>query len=96
MNRIKLFLVIVSAQICFSFTAIAQKQFKTLLVTTTKGWHHESLHSGVLAIQQLGVKNFFDVTLWENPNGFTDKYVEQFQAIIFLNKTGEIFDTDQQ
>ena len=73
-----------------------QKQFKALLVTTTKGWHHESLHAGVLALQDLGKKNFFDVALFENPNGFTDKYVEQFQVIIFLNTTGDIFDTAQQ
>jgi uncharacterized protein len=72
------------------------KQFKALLVTTTKGWHHESVHSGVLAIQQLGVNNFFDVVLFENPEGFTDKYLEQFRVVIFLNTTGDIFDSAQQ
>jgi type 1 glutamine amidotransferase len=72
------------------------KQFKALLVTTTRGWHHEALHSGVLAIQQLGVKNFFDVVLWEDPKGFTDKYLEQFQVVIFLHTTGDIFDSTQQ
>lgn len=78
-------------------TVLAQgKQFKALLVTTTKGWHHESLHSGVLAIKELGVKNFFDVVLFENPNGFTDDYVKQFQVIIFLNTTGDIFNDEQQ
>jgi uncharacterized protein len=76
--------------------AAQTKQFKALLVTTTRGWHHESLHAGVLAIQQLGVKNYFDVVLFENPEGFTDKYVEQFKVIIFLNTTGDIFDSAQQ
>lgn len=83
-------------QIGFCFLATAQKQFKALLVTTTKGWHHESLHAGVLAIQDLGKKNFFDVVLFENPNGFTDKYLEQFKVVIFLNTTGDIFDSAQQ
>lgn len=83
-------------QSCWCFTVKAQKQFKALMVTTTRGWHHESLHSGVLAIQQLAEKNFFDVTLFENPNGFTDKFVQQFQVIIFLNTTGDIFDSAQQ
>lgn len=73
-----------------------QKQFRVLLVTTTRGWHHESLHSGVLAIQQLGVKNFFDVVLFEDPNGFTDKFLQGFQAVIFLNTTADIFDSAQQ
>lgn len=88
-----IFLIIVS---CLCINASAQKQFKVLLVTTTRGWHHESLHYGVLAIQELGRKNFFDVVLWEDPNGFTDKYLEQFQAVIFLNTTGDIFDSAQQ
>lgn len=79
-----------------NLTSLSQKQFKTLLVTTTRGWHHESLHAGVLAIQQMGVKNHFDVVVWENPNGFTDQYLEQFQAVIFLNTTGDIFDSIQQ
>jgi uncharacterized protein len=81
----------------FSEAALAQaKQFKALLVTTTRGWHHESLHTGVLAIQQLGAKNFFDVVLFENPESFTDKNLEQFKVIIFLNTTGDILDSAQQ
>jgi uncharacterized protein len=97
MKRFKILPCLVFIQLFFSFnTQAQQKQFKALLVTTTKGWHHESLHSGVLAIKELGVKNFFDVTLFENPNGFNDKYVEQFQVIIFLNTTGDIFDSTQQ
>lgn len=78
------------------FTAAAQKQFKALLVTITNGWRHESVHAGVLAIQQLGIKNFFDVVYFENPGGFTDKFLEQFQVIIFLNTTGNIMDSAQQ
>lgn len=54
------------------------------------------MHAGVLAIQQLAARNFFDAVLWEDPNGFTDKYLQQFQAVIFLNTTGDIFDTAQQ
>ena len=87
--------LLVLANFC-NTAAAQQKQFKALLVTTTKGWHHESLHYGVLAIQQLGVKNYFDVVLLENPNGITDKYLEQFQVIIFLSTTGDIFDSAQQ
>ena len=46
-----------------STSVFAQKQFKALLVTTTRGWHHESIHAGVIAIQQLGVKYHFQVDL---------------------------------
>src|SRR5450432_387772 len=97
MKVAKSLLIFLLIQTCFCCMCTAQqKQFKALLVTTTRGWHHESLHSGVLAIQDLGKKNFFDVVLFEDPHGFTDKYLEQFQVVIFLCTTGDIFDSAQQ
>ncbi len=96
MNRIKFCLTIFLAQIILSFSADAQKQFKALLITTTNGWRHESVHAGVLAMQQLAARNFFDLVYFDDPNSFTDKNLEQFQLVIFLNTTGDIFDTAQQ
>jgi uncharacterized protein len=34
--------------------------------------------------------------LYEDPNGFTDDYLKQFQVVIFLNTTGDIFKPEQQ
>jgi uncharacterized protein len=90
-------IAILTGQVTFSQTTFSQsKQFKVLLITTTQGWHHESIHAGVLAIQQLGQRNFFDVELLHNPNGFNDAFVAQFKVIIFLNTTGDIFDSTKQ
>jgi type 1 glutamine amidotransferase len=96
MNPKKFLLTILIAQVFLFFSASAQKQFKVLLITTTNGWRHESVHAGVLAIQQLGLKNFFDVVYFDDPKSFTDKFLEQFQAVIFLCTTGDIFDSAQQ
>ncbi len=79
----------------FQFSS-AQKQFKALLVTTTKGWHHESLHYGVVALQELAEKNEFTLDLLQDPKGFTEQNLKQYQAVIFLNTTGNIFDSVQQ
>jgi uncharacterized protein len=73
-----------------------QKKFKALLVTTTKGWHHESLHYGVVALQKLGREKKFAVELLEDPNGFTDEKLKSFHLVIFLSTSGNIFDTTQQ
>jgi type 1 glutamine amidotransferase len=96
MKALQSILIFLIIQISFCSITIAQKQFKALLVTTTRGWHHESIHSGVLALQELGRKNYFDVVLFEDPNSFTDKNLEQYQVVIFLNTTGDIFDSAQQ
>lgn len=97
MKGIKLMFSLWVISIFLSLSTTAQgKQFKALVVTTTNGWHHESLHAGFIALKELATRNFFDVVLLENPRGFTDKYLEQFQVVIFLNTTGDIFNADQQ
>ena len=96
LNRFKFAAAFIMLQLLISSNTFAQKQFKVLMITTTRGWHHESLHAGVVAIQQLAARNSFEVVLLENPTGFTDKYVEQFQAILFLNTTGDIFNAEEQ
>jgi type 1 glutamine amidotransferase len=89
-------LLLFCAQLFFLNGFTQQKQFKALLVTTTRGWHHESLHFGVVALEQMAQKNFFDLVLFQDPNSFTDKNLEQYQLVIFLNTTGDIFDSAQQ
>ena len=97
MKAIRFIAALFLFSIHFTVASFAQgKQFKTLLVTTTRGWHHESIHAGVLALQDLGKRNFFDVDLLQDPNGFTDKNLEQYAVVIFLNTTGDIFDSAQQ
>ena len=91
----KFFLAVLLAQMLF-FSAGAQKQFKALLVTITNGWRHESVHAGVLAIKELAARNFFDLVYFDDPKSFTDKFLEQFQVIIFLCTTGDVFDSSQQ
>ncbi|HPG12679.1 MAG TPA: ThuA domain-containing protein [Chitinophagaceae bacterium] len=77
-------------------TTLSAQQFKALLVTETRGWHHESIPDGVAAIKQLAVKNFFDVTWYQEARKMTDKSLQEYQVIIFLNTTGDILDSNEQ
>jgi uncharacterized protein len=96
MKETRTLFLALALQVFISLPGSAQKQFKALLVTTTNGWHHESLHWGVIALKDLAARNFFDVVVYEDPNSFNDKFLEQFQVVIFLNTTGDIFNADQQ
>lgn len=90
-------LLFVPMLLLFSFTVMSQpKQFKALLVTTTRGWHHQALHYGVVALNSLAEKSEFDLTLLQDPNSITDKNLTQYHVIIFLHTTGDIFDSAQQ
>ncbi|MFN8291539.1 MAG: ThuA domain-containing protein [Chitinophagaceae bacterium] len=79
-----------------AFTLQAQKQFKALLITKTAGWHHESINDGVEAIRDLADRNFFEVQWHQDAVKINDKYLQDFQVLIFLNTTGNIFDSSEQ
>jgi type 1 glutamine amidotransferase len=96
MKSAKAYLLFTLFLIGFTIQVVAQKQFKALLVTTTRGWHHESIHAGVLGIQQLGVKHQFQVDLLEDNYGINDKNLANYQVVIFLNTTGDIFNEQEQ
>ncbi len=98
MKKRKLLLVFVFIQFVINSTSFAQdkKQFNALLVTKTAGWHHESINEGVAAIKELANKNFFNVQWHQDATTITDKYLENFQVIIFLNTTGNILKDEEQ
>jgi uncharacterized protein len=98
MKNIKTFLVLIVIHVFLFTTSVAQekKQFNALLVTKTAGWHHESINEGVTAIKELATRNFFNVQWHQEGTAVTDKYLENFQVIIFLNTTGDIFKEDEQ
>jgi type 1 glutamine amidotransferase len=76
--------------------AFSQRQFKVLLFTRTVGWHHESINEGVDAIRKLAERHSFAVDWQENPGTFTDARLADYQAIIFLNTTGDVLNDEQQ
>ena len=79
----------------FSSDLLAQ-QFKVLLFSKTDGFHHESISEGVMAIKQLASRNTFNVDWQENASVFNDKDLSKYQAVIFLNTTGNILNEEQQ
>ena len=96
MKKLKSLILIFAIHACIFSAVHAQKQFRALIVTTTNGWHHESLHSGVIALKEMAIRNSFEAVLFEDPNSFTDTVLKQFQVIIFLNTTGDILNAAQQ
>jgi len=93
MKLIRLAILILTVSLT---NAVAAQQFKALLVTKTAGWHHESINDGVVAIRELAKRNFFDVTWHQDATKISEKYLQQFQVIIFLSTTGNILDTMEQ
>jgi type 1 glutamine amidotransferase len=72
-------------------------QFKVLLFTKTAGWHHDAVHAGVGAVQELGKLHDFEVFWTADANRvMNDRELSKYQAVIFLLTTGDILDEQQQ
>lgn len=96
MTKIYLKCTVLVLFFCQIATSISAQQFKVLLFTKTDGFHHESINEGVTAIKQLATRNSFTVDWQEDAKLFNDKNLEKYQAVIFLNTTGNIFNEEQQ
>lgn len=96
MKNRKMVLLVLSCVISLAAVAQDKKQFNALLITKTAGWHHESINEGVAAIRLLGVRNHFEVQWHQDGIPVTDNYLQNFQVIILLNTTGDIFNAEEQ
>jgi uncharacterized protein len=75
---------------CFS------QQFKILVFTKTEGFRHESILEGVAAIRQMANRHNFNMDWEEKANVFTDKTLEKYACIVFLNTSGNVLNDAQQ
>lgn len=74
----------------------ADPAYKVLVFSKTAGFRHDSIAAGTTAIQQLGSANNFTVTATEDAAAFSPANLAQFQAVVFLNTTGDVLDPTQQ
>lgn len=77
-------------------TQIVAQQFKVLLITETAGWHHESIQNGITAIHKLAATHNFKVSRQQNAIKITEEGLKNYDAVIFLSTTADIFDDNEQ
>lgn len=71
-------------------------QFKVLVFSKTAGYRHDSIPDGIAMIQQLGTENDFFVDTSEDSSLFNEANLINYRAVIFLNTTGDILDSNQK
>jgi cytochrome c len=70
--------------------------FELLVFSKTAGSRHDSIDEGVAAIEALAAEHDFGVTATEDAAIFNDVDLASFQAVVFLNTTGDVLDGAQQ
>ena len=79
---------------CLSFVANAQS--RVLVFSKTAGFRHGSIGVGKTAIMQLGKENGFAVDTTEDAEAFKEENLKKYQAVVFLNTTGDVLNPKQQ
>lgn len=69
---------------------------KVLIFSKTAGYHHQSIPTGIAAIQKLGAENGFAVDTTTNSEMFTDENLKQYSAVIFLSTTSDVLNNYQE
>ena len=79
----------------FSFV-VKKKEPAVLIFSKTNGYRHESIGAGIAAIKKLGETNHFAVDATEDSLAFTDDNLAKYNAVIFLNPTGNVLGEAEQ
>ncbi|MEU4551215.1 ThuA domain-containing protein [Micromonospora violae] len=74
----------------------AADPFSVLVFSKTAGFRHDSIPTGIAAIQQLGAANGFTVDNSEDGAAFNDANLAKYKAVIWLSTTGDVLNADQQ
>lgn len=69
---------------------------KVLVFSKTEGFRHNNIEFAAKAIKSLGGRKGFEVEISEDSELFTDENLKQYSAIVFLNTTGDILNTNQE
>lgn len=97
MKKLILFLSVIFLLTSVCSVSAQEARDATLLVfTKTEGWRHKSIPAGVQALKELGDENGFSIDHTEDATCFNTDNLARYDAIIFLNTTGDVLNEQQQ
>ncbi|WP_299130768.1 ThuA domain-containing protein [uncultured Winogradskyella sp.] len=83
--------------ILLPFGVMAQKEQPNLLVfTKTEGFRHKSIPAGINLMTELARNNNWNISFTEDSNDFEVENLKQYNVIVFLNTTGNVFNARQK
>ncbi len=67
-----------------------------LVFSKTEGFRHSSIEAGKAAFEKMAAEKGFAVDFTEDANQFTNAILKQYNAVVFLNTTGDVLNNEQQ
>src|SRR3954466_6328811 len=74
----------------------ADEPYDVLVFSKTAAFRHDAIPIGIQTIRDLGAANGFTVTATEDSTQFTAANLARYEAVVFLNTTGDVLDAGQQ
>jgi cytochrome c len=97
MRKLKLYLsIFLLFTISLTITRCTDDTPRVLIFSKTAGFYHESIPTGIEAIQKLGVENGFQVDTTKNAADFNEDNLKKYKAVVFLSTTLNVLNADQQ
>lgn len=78
------------------YSCNSQEKPQILIFTKTDGFVHESIPAGKEALMEAGRKAGFVVDTTSNASFFQEEVLKKYNAVVFLNTTGNVLNKDQQ
>ena len=88
------YLVLMMA-ICPAQAILADELPSVLVFTRMEGFRHDCVENGVKALRELS-KDSYRVEVSDDPGEFSPGNLSRFDAVVFLNTTGDVLDEGQQ
>ena len=88
--------LVIAVVFCFALSCDKQDSNRILVFSKTKGYYHESIDTGRIALMQLGKANGFAVDTTTNASLFNEDNLKRYRAVVFLNTTMDVLDVPQQ
>ncbi|XVV00511.1 ThuA domain-containing protein [Actinosynnema sp. CA-248983] len=76
--------------------AAVDTPYDVLVFSKTAGFRHDSIAVGTQMIRDLGAGNNFTVTATEDSAQFNATNLAKYEAVVFLNTTGDVLNATQQ
>ena len=74
----------------------SQSKMNVLVFSKTASFRHQSIGAGIKALDKLSKEKGFSVTFTEEGDHFTEANLKKYNAVIFLNTTGDVLNDEQQ
>lgn len=70
--------------------------WRVLVFSRTEGFRHGSIAAGIECVERIGAERVFAVDATEDSTAFSDDNLARYEAVVFLNTTGDVLDREQE